>query len=59
MRTPQKLTPENLNNHKTDRPDIYLDKPKPEVQWNEEGEQETRKTELWRKSKKMENQIWN
>ena len=46
MRTPQKLTPENLNNHKTDRPDIYLDKPKPEVQRNEEGEQETRKTEL-------------
>ena len=33
----ERIRPDNSNNHNTDRPDIYLDKPKQEVQINHQG----------------------
>ena len=42
----RRIKPENSNNHNTDRPDIYLDEPKQEVQRKDQREQEARKTKL-------------
>ena len=45
----ERIKPEVSNNHKTDRPDIYLDKPRQEVQRKDQGEQEVRNTEIRKK----------
>ena len=45
----ERIKPESSNNHETDRSDIYLDKPKQEVQRNDQGEQEVRQTETMKK----------
>ena len=45
----ERIKPEGSNNHKTDRPDIYLDKPTQEVQRKDQGEQEVRNTEIRKK----------
>ena len=42
----ERIRPENSNSHNTDRRDIYLDKPKQEVERKDQGEQEVRKIEL-------------
>ena len=46
----ERIRPENSNNNNTDRPDIYLDKPKQEVKRKDQGEQEVRKIELVKNS---------
>ena len=46
----ERIRPENSNNHNTDRPDIYLDKPKQEVKRKDQWEQEIRNTELMKNS---------
>ena len=45
----ERIKPEGSNNHKTDRPDIYLDKPRQKVQRKDQGEQEVRNTEIRKK----------
>ena len=45
----ERIKPESSNNHKTDRPDIYLDKPKQKVQRKDQGEQEVREIEIMKK----------
>ena len=45
----ERIRPESSNNHNTDRPDIYLDKPKQEVKRKDQVEQEIRKIELVKK----------
>ena len=53
----ERIRPESSNNHNTDRPDIYLDKPKQEVKRKDQVEQEIRKIELVKKSEtNIENQ---
>ena len=53
----RRIKPENSNNHNTDRPDIYLDEPKQEVQRKDQREQEARKTKLVKNSEtNIENQ---
>ena len=49
MSKQERIKPESYNKHKTDRPDIYLDKPKQEAQRRDQGEQEVRKTEIRKK----------
>ena len=46
----ERIKPESSNNHKTDRPDIYLDKPKQKVQRKDQEEQEVRNTEIRKKT---------
>ena len=38
----ERIKPESSSNHKTDRPDIYLDKPKQKVQREDQGEHNKR-----------------
>ena len=45
----ERIKPESSSNHSTDRPDIYLDEPKQEVQRKDQGKQEVRKTEIMKK----------
>ena len=45
----ERIKPEGSNNHKADRPDIYLDKPKQELQRKDQGEQEVQKTKIRKK----------
>ena len=45
----ERIKPEGSNNHKTDRPDIYLDKPRQKVQRKDQGEQEVRNTKIRKK----------
>ena len=53
----ERIRPENSNNHNTERPDIYLNKPKQKVQRKNQGKQEVRKTELVKSSEtNVENQ---
>ena len=53
----ERIRPKNSNNHNTDRPDIYLDKPKQEVKRKDQGEQEVRNLELVKNSEtNIENQ---
>ena len=49
MNNQERIKPESSNNHKTDRPDIYLDKPKQKVQRKDQGEQEVREIEIMKK----------
>ena len=42
----ERIKPKNTNNDNTDKPDIFFDKPKQEIQRKDEGEQEVRKTEI-------------
>ena len=46
----ERIRPENSNNHNTDIPDIYLDKPKQEVNRKDQEEQEIGKKELVKNS---------
>ena len=53
----ERIRPENSNNHKTDTPYIYLDKPKQELKRKDQGEQEVRNIELVKNSEtNIENQ---
>ena len=45
----ERIKPEGSSNHKTDRPDIYLDKPRQKVQRKDQGEQEVRNTKIRKK----------
>ena len=53
----ERIRPDNSNNHNTDRPDIYLHKPKQEVKRKDQEEQGIRKIELVKNSEtNIENQ---
>ena len=45
----ERIKPNRSNNHNTDRPDTYLDKPKQEIERKDQGKQEVRKTEIMKK----------
>ena len=45
----ERVKPESYNNHNTERPRIYLDKPKQEIPRKDRGEQEVRKTEIMKR----------
>ena len=45
----ERIKPDSSNNHNTDRPDTYLDKPKQEIKRKDQRKQEVRKTEIMKK----------
>ena len=45
----ERIKPDSFNNHNTDRPDTYLDKPKQEIKRKDQGKQEVRKAEIMKK----------
>ena len=53
----ERIRPENSNNNNTDRPDIYLDKPKQEVKRKDQGEQEVRKIALVKNNEKNQEDL--